>query len=166
MRVPLIVKWPGKIKPNATSAVQVTGTDHYPTMLEMADVPLLPEQHVDGRSYKKALSGETYQRAPMFWYKWTARPDSTGDTRSISYVEGDMKVIQWLDEDLVELFDLSKDEGEQTSLTESQPEKTAEMLKQLLAMENEVGNLREKGRKQLDRRLERLKEKAKKRSKK
>ena len=77
-----------------------------------------------------------------------------------------MKVIQWLDEDLVELFDLSKDEGEQNSLADSQPERTASLLKKLLAMESELGNLREKGRKQLDRRLKRVKEKASKRTKK
>ena len=135
-------------------------------MLEMAGAPLRPHQHIDGRSYKRALSGEEYQRDPMFWYKWTARPDSTGDTRSISFVEGNMKVIQWLDEDLVELFDLSKDEGERHSLADSHPKQLATMLNKLLAMENEVGNLREKGRKQLERRLERVKEKASKRSKK
>ncbi len=158
-RVSLIVKWPGQVKPNTVSQAQVTGTDHYPTMLEIANAPLIPKQHVDGRSYRKAMAGESYQRDPMFWYKWTARPDSTGDTRSISYIEGNYKVIKWLDEDLVELFDLADDEGEQQSLAESKPEITAAMLKKLLAMEQEVGNLRVKGRKQLDRRLERLQEK-------
>lgn len=154
-RVPLIVKWPGKVSPGTTSDVQVTGTDHYPTMLEITNVPLRPEQHVDGRSYRKALAGETYLRDPMFWYKWTARPDSTGDTRSISFVDGNYKLIKWLDEDLVELFDLKNDEGEQHSLVDSQPSKTQAMLKRLLAIEEEIGNLREKGRKQVERRLQR-----------
>ena len=160
-RVPLIVKWPGKVIPQSISKVQVTGTDHYPTILEIANASLLPKQHVDGRSYKKALAGETYQRDPMFWYKWTARPDSTGDTRSISYIEGDYKLIKWLDEDLVELFDLAADEGEKNSIADSKPELTKSMLKKLLTMEQEIGSLREKGRKQLDRRIKRLKEKKK-----
>ncbi len=158
-RVPLIVKWPGHVAPNTVSEVQVTGTDHYPTMLEMAGASLRPEQHVDGRSYEKALAGKSHQRDPMFWYKWTARPDSTGDTRAISYIDGKFKLIKWLDEDLVELFDLDADEGEQESLVESKPELAEAMLENLLAMEKEVGDLREKGRKQLDRRLERVKEK-------
>lgn len=165
-RVPLIVKWPGRIAPNSVSKVQVTGTDHYPTMLEIANAKLIPDQHVDGRSYVKALKGETYQRDPMFWYKWTARPDSTGDTRSISYIDGKYKVIKWLDEDLVELFDLEADEGEKQSLAQSKAELTQAMLKQLLEVEEDVGNLREKGRKQLNRRLERLQEKKKKHSQK
>lgn len=158
-RVPLIVKWPGNIKPGSASKVQVTGTDHYPTMLEIAGAPLRPQQHVDGSSYMKALGGEDYQRAPMFWYKWQARPDSTGDTRAISYIDGNYKVIQWIDEDLVELFDLSNDIGEQNNLATEMPDRTRAMQAKLLETEQTVGDLREKGRKELERRLEKLKAK-------
>ena len=90
-RVPLIVKWPGQVNGGSTSPVQVTGTDHYPTMLEIAGVPLQPKQHLDGRSYVDALRGKIYQRDPLFWYKWQARPDSTGDTRAISIIDGKYK---------------------------------------------------------------------------
>ena len=155
-RVPLIFKWPGNVKAGSTSNVQVTGTDHYPTMLDVAGAPLRQKQHVDGRSYLKALQGETYQRDGMFWYKWQARPDSTGDTRAISYIEGNFKIIEWLDEDLTELFDLSKDIGEQTNLAEQMPQRTQKMLKTLHQIEQDVGDLREKGRKNLERRLEKL----------
>ena len=43
IRVPLVVHWPGKIKPNTTSHALVTGTDYYPTLLEMMGLPTLPE---------------------------------------------------------------------------------------------------------------------------
>ncbi|TWU47136.1 Arylsulfatase [Rubripirellula reticaptiva] len=159
-RVPLIVKWPGHISPGSTSPVQVTGTDHYPTMLEMASAELRPHQHVDGRSYGKALQGETYQREPMFWYKWQARPDSTGDTRAISLIDGNWKIIQWIDEDLVELFDLNADVGEQTNLASEHLKRTQAMLKTLLETEESIGNLRQKGRKELDKRLKKAADKA------
>ena len=42
IRVPLIVYWPGRTKANVTSHALVTGTDHYPTLLEMLCLPLLP----------------------------------------------------------------------------------------------------------------------------
>ena len=160
-RVPLIVKWPGHVSPGSTSSVQVTGTDHYPMMLEMAGTNLRPEQHVDGQSYGKALSGESYQRAPMFWYKWQARPDSTGDTRALSLVDGNWKIVKWIDEDLVELFDLSDDIGEQTNVATAQPERTQAMLATLLETEKSIGNLRERGRKGLEKRLQKAKQKAK-----
>jgi len=155
-RVPLIVKLPGKTDPGSVSEVQVTGTDHYPTMLEIAGAPLKPNQHVDGRSFHRALLGETYQRDPMFWYKWQARPDSTGDTRAMSYIEGNFKLIKWLDEDLVELFDLNSDVGEQTSLAKEMPDRTKEMLAKILELENQFPGLAEKGQVQLKKRLEKF----------
>lgn len=161
-RVPLIVKWPGKIESGSVSAAPVTGTDHYPTMLAMAGAPLQPRQHVDGRSYLNALRGKPYQRDPMFWYKWQARPDSTGDTRALSMIDGNYKIIQWIDEDIVELFDLSNDPGEQKNVAAELPDLTAKLLKTLLQTESEMGNLREKGRQELARRLERKTSKAKK----
>lgn len=163
MRVPLIVSWPGKAKAGVVSEVQVTGYDHFPTMLEMAGANPMPEQHVDGESYVRATAGESYQRSPMFWYKWMARPDSTGDTRAMSLVEGNYKIVKWIDEDLVELFDLQQDPGEQNNLAEADPERTAAMLAQVLAIEQEVGDLREAGKKMLDKRLERAAGKATKR---
>ena len=125
-------------------------------MLEIAGAPLKQSQHVDGRSYLKALQGETYQRDGMFWYKWQARPDSTGDTRALSYIEGNYKIVQWIDEDLIELFDLSNDIGEQNNLASQMPDRTEAMLMKLSEIEASVGNLREKGRLELARRLSRI----------
>ena len=51
VRVPLIVHWPGRTKPNSKSHALVTGTDFYPTLLEMIGMPTLPNQHVDGVSF-------------------------------------------------------------------------------------------------------------------
>lgn len=165
-RVPLIVKWPGITPAGFVSTVQVTGTDHYPTMLQIADTKLLPKQHTDGRSYAKALQGQSYRRDPMFWYKWQARPDSTGDTRALSMIDGNYKIVQWIDEDLVELFDLSNDMSEQNNLAKATPELTKTMLASLLQTENQIGNLRDKGRKELERRLQKAEDKKKKPAKK
>ena len=51
IRVPLVVKWPGKIKVNSGSTHAVTGTDHYPTLLNLASLPEQASQHLDGQSY-------------------------------------------------------------------------------------------------------------------
>ncbi len=154
-RVPLIVKWPGRVKAGSVSKVQVTGTDIYPTLMEMANANQLPEQHIDGVSFVRALDGETYQRPPMFWYKWMARPDSTGDTRALALIDGPHKLIQWIDEDLVELFNLDNDPSERSNLAEKDPDRVKQMLDQIVKLENEIGSLREQGKKMLDRRMER-----------
>ena len=154
IRVPHIVKWPGKVKAGSLTKVQTVGTDHYPTMLEMAGLELKPEQHVDGRSYLKALNGEQYQRDGMFWYSHTARPDSTGDTRGMAYTEGKYKIIEWFDEESIELYDLESDIGEKNDLSQSLPEKTKELHAKMLAMEKSIGNYRKQGLRSTQKRLE------------
>ena len=68
IRVPLIVHWPGKTKANTTSQAVVTGTDFYPTLLEMLGLPALPDQHQDGRSFVPALKAKPYERGPIYWH--------------------------------------------------------------------------------------------------
>ena len=151
IRVPMIVKWPGQVKAGSISSVQTLGTDHFPSMLEMAGLPLLPKQHLDGVSYLKALEGNDYQRPGMFWYSHTARPYSTGDTRGMAYTEGKYKIHKWFTEGLVELYDLENDPGELHDLSKEMPEKTKELLAKMQKIEKSIGDLREKGKKSTER---------------
>jgi arylsulfatase A-like enzyme len=132
LRVPLVVKWPGTVEAGTVSQVQVTGTDHYPTLLEMAGVPLQPEQHRDGRSYLAAMKGQSYKRDPMFFHSALGRPSQTGDTRSSAVIDGDWKLIQWYsleDESIerTELFNLANDPYEHQDLYAAEPEKAGEL---------------------------------------
>jgi arylsulfatase A-like enzyme len=132
IRVPLIARWPGKIPAGSVSKVQVTGTDHYPTLLDLAGLPLQPEHHRDGKSYLPALKGKDYRRDPMFWHSSLGRPAQTGDTRSSAVIDGRWKLIQWYsleDESIerVELFDLEADPGEQHDLAGQHPDQTARL---------------------------------------
>ncbi|TRX54958.1 sulfatase [Thalassomonas sp. M1454] len=133
IRVPFIVKWPGKIKPGSVSQTQVTGSDHFPSLLAMANLPLQPTQHIDGESYVKALKGETYQRPAMFWHSPIGRPGATGDRNSSAMIEGDWKLIHWFDDGYYELFNLAKDKGELNNVAQQNPEKLATMQQQLSA---------------------------------
>ena len=56
--------------------------------------------------------------------------------------------------DLVELFDLAQDIGEQKNLAASMPERTKSMQDTVLRIESEQGNLREKGFENLQKRLQ------------
>lgn len=132
IRVPLIAKWPGTIQAGSVSQVQVTGTDHYPTLLDMAGLSLQPEHHSDGESYLPALKGKQYQRSPMYWHSSLGRPTQTGDSRSSAVISGDWKLIQWYslqDESIerVELFNIAADPGEHEDLSKQQAEKTHEL---------------------------------------
>lgn len=122
LRVPHIVKWPNHIVANSTSDVQVTGTDHYPTILQMAGLTLSPEDHTDGVSYVEATNGESYVRAPMYWHSPISRPNSTGDRLSSAIIDGQWKLIDWYGDGFVELFNLRDDKGETNNIADKHPE--------------------------------------------
>lgn len=130
IRVPLIVHWSGNIQPGSTSHAVVTGTDYYPTLLEMLNLPALPDQHKDGRSFVSALNAEDYNRGPIYWhfphYSNHGFQSPGGAIRSGRY-----KLLEYYENGTVQLFDLDNDIGEQNDLSKSQPE-LAQKLKKML----------------------------------
>jgi arylsulfatase A-like enzyme len=107
----------------------IVGTDLFPTFLDVAGLPLRPKHHLDGISIVPSLKGTPFKRVkPLFWHSPTSRPYSTGDTDSTAVRIGNYKLIEWYNADHVELYDLSRDIGEQNDLSAKMPEKTAEML--------------------------------------
>ena len=133
IRVPLIVKWPGVTGPGSESNAIVTGPDYYPTILEMAGQPLIPDQHSDGISFTDVLrrkSESTRQQA--FWHSPVGRPGSTGDENCSVIRDGDFKLIDWYDENRVELYNIKADLGEQHDLSGSFSKKREELYQKLL----------------------------------
>ena len=56
LRLPFIVRWPGKIKPNTTSETLLTLVDVLPTILEVSKTKIPRE--LDGKSFVKSLKGD------------------------------------------------------------------------------------------------------------
>ena len=137
IRVPLIVHWPGNIKPNSRSQAIVTGTDFYPTLLEMLDLPALPDQHKDGRSFVPALKAQAYDRGPIYWhfphYSNHGFQSPGGAIRSGRY-----KLLEYYENGTVQLFDLENDIGERNDLVESKPEIVQQLKKMLHDWRDEV----------------------------
>ncbi len=130
IRVPLIVHWPGTTQAGSNSQATVTGTDYYPTLLEMLNLPALPDQHMDGRSFVPALKAEDYDRGPIYWhfphYSNHGYQSPGGAIRFGRY-----KLLEYYENGTVQLFDLENDIGEQNDLAKSQP-KVAQQLKKML----------------------------------
>ncbi|MFP4089077.1 MAG: sulfatase [Cyclobacteriaceae bacterium] len=126
IREPMIIRWPGKTQPGSVSEVPVVSTDFYPTMLDMAGIPLQPEQHMDGKSITSVLSGgaESVHDA-IFWHY--PHYGNQGSSPGSAMRQGDWKLIRWYEDDRYELFHLAEDMGEQTNVAAQYPEKVAEM---------------------------------------
>ena len=137
IRVPLVVYWPGQIKPDSTSNALVTGTDFYPTLLDMIGMPTLPNQHVDGVSFLPALRGKDHDRGAIYWhfphYSNHGYQSPGGAMRLGKY-----KLLEYYESGSVQLFDLEKDIGEQNDLSKAKPDVKAKLLKMLHQWRREV----------------------------
>ena len=130
IREPMIVKWPGVVKEGSICSEPVTSTDFYPTMLEMADLRMKPEQHPDGLSLVPLLQGkDLLDREAIFWHY--PHYHGSGNTPSGAVRSGDFKLIEWFEDGRIELYNLKHDIGEKNNLANVMTEKVAE-LKQLL----------------------------------
>ena len=138
IRVPLIVKWSKKIKSSLIIGDPVIGNDFYPTILEMANIPLIPSQPLDGISLWPSIKlGKKIKRNRLFWhfpnYIGAGHPDPSKPTSVIR--KGKWKLIENLENGEVQLFDLKKDVSEKTDLSNK-------LIKKVVELKNELNNWR------------------------
>ncbi|WP_430816498.1 sulfatase [Carboxylicivirga sp. RSCT41] len=140
VREPMIVSWPGITKAGTYNNTVVTGTDFFPTILDMAGAALLPEAHLDGVSLSPFIKGDKQpdsERA-IYWHSPVSRPHATGDIDCSAILMGQYKLIDYYNNDRVELYDLSTDIGEQHDLSEEQPEISQKLSGKLEKWRQEV----------------------------
>jgi arylsulfatase A-like enzyme len=126
----MIITWPGVVKPGSVCSKPVTSTDFYPTMLEMAHLPLKPRQHIDGVSLVPFLKGMgKLKRKAIYWHY--PHYHGSGNRPSGAVRAGDYKLIEWYEDNSIELYNLKNDIGEKDDLAAKMPKKAAE-LRQLL----------------------------------
>jgi arylsulfatase A-like enzyme len=131
VRVPLIVKWPGVTAAGSVCHTPVIGTDFFPTLLAIAGVPVPASHAVDGESLVPLLrqSGPLV-RDTLYWhyphYNTHISSAPHGALR-----EGDFRLVEFFEDDRVELYNLKTDIGEKHDLSAALPEKTATLRSKL-----------------------------------
>ena len=129
-REPLFIKWPGVIQAGSVCDVPVSSPDFYPTLLEMAALDPIPEQHVDGVSLVPLLKGaKDLDREAIFWHY--PHYANQGGTPGSSIRAGDYKLIEFFEDDTIELYNLGADIGEEHDLAAKEPELAAKLRQQL-----------------------------------
>ena len=130
IREPMVVRAPGVTEPGSVSDQPVCSMDFFPTLLELAGIPLRPQHHQDGKSLVATLSGEAVEEArPLYWHY----PHYHGSTWTpgAAMRDGRWKLIELYEFDEVQLYDLEADIGEQKDLSMIDPERTESMRKRL-----------------------------------
>lgn len=138
IREPLLVKWPGVTKPGSVCSEPVLSTDFYPTILEMADLPFKPKQHIDGKSWVPLLKGRTMNRGPLFWHY--PHYGNQGGSPGSAIRSGDWKLIEFFEPGReIELYNLKEDIGEKNNLAQQYPARVEELQALLKAWRQDVG---------------------------
>jgi arylsulfatase A-like enzyme len=136
IRVPLIVRWPGKVKPATVIATPVSSPDFFPTLLHAAGAPPAPEP-TDGCNFLPLLQGGTAPERNLYWHY--PHYGNQGGAPAAAIRQGDWKLIHWLEHDRAELFNLKEDLGETNNLAAKYPERVAALVSELQTWQKIVG---------------------------
>lgn len=125
IRVPLIVRFPGKIPAGSRSDVPVISHDWFPTICDIAGIAADSAGKIDGLNLKHLLySGAPLSREALHWHF----PHYRGKIAPYSVIRKDgWKLIKRYQGKEFELFNLSSDPQEKTDLSQSLPEKVNEL---------------------------------------
>ena len=136
IREPYLIKWPSMHHPGSTSSYPVSSVDFYPTLLELAGLPLKPDQHLDGVSLVPLLEGKTLPSRSMFWHY--PHYSNQGGFPGGAIRSGPWKAIERYEDGTVHLYHLLDDPGETHDLSSQHPEKLASLRSELHRWYREV----------------------------
>ena len=145
IRVPMIVRWPGVVKPGTTCDVPVISIDFFPTLLQAVDLKVT-EPEVDGVSIMPLLKQTRKPKRDAIYFHY---PHYHGQSIAPSGVvrRGKYKLVEWFEKSVdgidtpgaVELYDLEKDLNEQNNLAEKMPKKARKLHAKLRSWRKSVG---------------------------
>jgi arylsulfatase A-like enzyme len=115
VRVPLIISWPGVTPHGAECREPVLSTDLFYTMLAMAGLSQPDPSCGDGLSLAGLLaSPQTHLARDALFFHYPHYYSSTSPVSAIR--AGDWKLLEYYEDDRVELYNLREDLGETTDL--------------------------------------------------
>lgn len=138
VHIPLIVSWPGHVPSGTLCDVPVISCDHYSTLLEATGVPVKAGHEPDGESLLPLLTQKgSLKRDAIYWHYPHYHPGSATPYSAIR--EGDWKLVEFFEDQHVELYNLRLDAGETDNVAAANTEKTSAMRARLNAWRTEVG---------------------------
>ena len=155
LRIPLLVRWPGKVTAGSHSDVPVTQLDLYPTFMEITKAAAPKSQPLDGHSLLPLLEGRSgFAEHSLHWHYpgyWDGACPEDRDkifrAKPVSVVRrGDWKLMLFHEEwqidggrarlaqnNAVELYNLRDDLSERRNLAAKESSKRDALLDELLA---------------------------------
>ncbi len=142
LRIPLIVRWTDKIAANRTIDSPVSLMDLMPTLMEVAGMDTSKTVGpLDGASLtqswlQSAASGPSKERL-FFWH--FPHYTNQGSRPAAATRQGNWKLIEYLEDGAIELYDLEKDAGEKTNVAKDFSEKAKALGESLHQWQKRTG---------------------------
>ena len=135
IRIPLIVRWPGKVKPGTRIDTPVVTHDWLPTLAELTGAPA--PAGLDGVSLAGLLTGAGKPAdRPLLWH--VPHYTNQGSRPGGAVREGKWKLIEHYEDNSTELFDLSADGSETKNVAADHPRVAADLTAKLAAWRKAV----------------------------
>ena len=136
IREPMFAYWQGKINAGTKTDIPVTNLDFYPTILEVAGIKKPADKVLDGNSILPVMKGENMAERPLYWHfpiyldgGNIETQDPVFRTRPGSAIRlGDWKLIQYFENNDIELYNLKDDLSEKNNLANSNADKVKELI--------------------------------------
>jgi len=144
IRVPLFVRWPGKLEPGKRQQV-VSFVDLMPTILELCDVRAPVVNALDGKSFATVLKDASAQFSPMRFWQWNRGIPNY--THNAAVREGRFKLVRPFvtrgsklkDSTLPDkLYNLQADPSESDDVASNHPDVARRLGQQLQRWSEEV----------------------------
>jgi arylsulfatase A len=156
IRVPGILRWPGKVPPGRTSDEPLWHLDLLPTICRAVGAKVPTDRAIDGADFSPALQGKKIDRkTPLFWHYYRALGEPRVAMREGDWVilahcgplpkgaggslrAGDMALIKAAKLTTFELYNLHDDLSQNHDLARQEPERLRALSARLRAMYREV----------------------------
>jgi arylsulfatase A-like enzyme len=118
IRVPAIVRWPGKVKPETTCSAALSSLDVLPTILDACNVAPLSDRTYDGGIITETLSGKFPSPHAFLCWTWNEGKDQSWQ----AIRSGNLKLVRKAKTANWQLYDLKADISESNDLASDRPD--------------------------------------------
>jgi len=137
IRIPYLIKVPWLDNDGVVNETRVSGTDFYPTLLDLAGLDLKEDVHLDGVSIKPILEGREIGDRSLIWH-YPHYGNQGGDPTSI-LIKNNLKLIYYHEDESIEMYDLESDLSEQNDIAQVEKEISFNLKLELLKDLNDMG---------------------------